>query len=495
MSIELALAGPYDADVIVVGAGPAGASTAYHLSRAGIDVLMIDSATFPRDKVCGDFVGPVALRELADMGITRHVEFQRTNKVIGASLHLDGKRMVTRMLPVSEGLPSFGRVIPRADLDGWIVDAALAAGARLRCGTKVTDVDRADGHVAVEVTSDDTTERLRARLVVGADGSNSKVAKVLRPRHGVSKKDRIVAVRAYYTNVQGPGDRCDMYFSHTSFPGYYWLFPTSATTANIGLGMVMETTPPSDGHLRTMLLDLVDRDPAMRDRLHGAHLDGRVLGWPLSTYNHRNAIVGDGLLLVGDAAGLINPLNGEGIQYALLSGRWSADTIVCALRDSPARVGVDALRPYERQVAASLRPEMALANTIVGLIRRRDLNPVWLQALRIICARATMDKEYADLAGGILAGITPASTALSREILGGTIKQAARTAITQSALTALRPRTRLRSMFDEVRDTATTVAGNTARDPRASALWATDVAWSLAELATQTLAQSSRSTM
>ncbi|HYN33134.1 MAG TPA: geranylgeranyl reductase family protein [Ilumatobacteraceae bacterium] len=492
MSIDFHLPATYDADVIVVGAGPAGACTAYHLARCGFDVLMLDSAAFPRDKVCGDFVGPVALRELADLGITTRTDFQATNKVVGASLYLDGKKMVTRNLPSVEGLPQFGRVIPRTNLDDWILDAAIAAGARFQAKTKVTRVETTDQYAVVEAATVGSTEgeepiRLRARLVVGADGSNSKVAKALRGGGRPDTKGRIVAVRAYYTDVAGPGDRCDMYFSQTSFPGYYWLFPTSATTANLGLGMVMETTPPTDGHLRTMLLELVESDPALRARLAGATMEGRVLGWPLSTYNHRAPLVRDGVILVGDAAGLINPLNGEGIQYALLSGRWAAETIIPVLRAGSSPVSATDLRPYEQRVASELRPEMALATTIVSLIRRRDMNAVWLRALRIICARATIDKQYADLAGGILAGITPASTALSREILGGTVKQAARTALTQGARTALRPRTQLRFMFDEVTETAGAVVANSARDPMASASWASDVAMALFELATQTL--------
>jgi geranylgeranyl reductase family protein len=512
VSIEFQLPVTYDADVIVVGAGPAGAATAFHLARAGIDVLMLDAASFPRDKVCGDFVGPVALRELSDLGVTRRAALQRTNRIIGASLHLDGKHMVTRNLPVAEGLPPFGRVIPRADLDEWIVDAAVGVGVRLQTPTKVTAVRSNERCVTVEAVSGEELTTLRTRLVIAADGSNSKIAKGLRGGVAAPKKDRIVAVRAYFSDVTGPGDRCDMYFSQTSFPGYYWLFPTSATTANVGLGMVMETTPPTDGHLRTMLLDVVESDPAVRERLGGATIEGRVLGWPLSTYNHRTPLVHDGILLVGDAAGLINPLNGEGIQYALLSGRWAADTIIPALHGATTPnhahkttnqvatgvVSAAMLRPYERRVAKELRSEMALATTIVNLIRRRDLNPVWLEALRVICARATVDKAYADLAGGILAGITPASTALSRQILGGTAKQVGRTAIVKGARTIVAPRTQIRSMVEMVTETATTVAGNSVNDPKASMSWAGDVALSLFELATQTVgaaAQTSRSTM
>jgi menaquinone-9 beta-reductase len=501
MSIEFQLQETYDADVIVVGAGPAGAAAAYHLARAGVDVLMVDGSSFPRDKVCGDFVGPVALAELADIGVTVRADFQQTNRIVGASLHLDGKHMVTRNLPAVDGLPPFGRVIPRLDLDEWIRQAAVTAGSRFRGATKVTEVSSRPRAVIVEATEGERRVRLRARLVIGADGSNSKVASGLRGAP-IDKRDRIMAVRAYYSGVSGPGDRCDMYFSEDSFPGYYWLFPTSATTANVGLGMVMETTPPSEGHLRTMLLDLVGRDRALHSRLGGATIEGRVLGWPLSTYNRHAHLVADGVMLIGDAAGLINPLNGEGIQYALLSGRWASNVARQALARHEGVVPVDALVPYERLVSRELRPEMALAGTIVSLIRRRDLNGVWLQALRTICARAEIDKEYAEIAGGILAGITPATTALSREIVGGTVKQALRRAVGQGARTALRPRSELRQLGESVIETAGNVVGNSARDPIATTEWAADVARAVVELATQTgwrvgqpAAQSSRSTM
>ena len=503
VSIHFHLSVGYDADVIVIGAGPAGASAAYHLARAGVDVLMLDRSSFPRDKVCGDFVGPVALVELADMGVTIRPDYQRTNRIVGASLHLDGQLMVSRNLPAVEGLPPFGRVIPRFDLDDWICQAAVAAGARFTEGVKVTEVSTRLDMMVVDATEGDRPVRLRSRLVIGADGSNSKVAKGIRGAP-VHKRDRIVAVRAYYRGVAGPGDRCDMYFSEDCFPGYYWLFPTSATTANVGLGMVMETTPPSDGHLRTMLLELVERDPALQSRLAGATIEGRVLGWPLSTYNRQARAVSNGVMLVGDAAGLINPLNGEGIQYALLSGRWAGAVANEALTGCDRTVPVGALLPYERQVSRELRPEMALASTIVSLIRRRDLNAVWLEALRTICARAEIDKDYAEIAGGILAGITPASTALSREIVGGTAKQALRRVLVQGARTALRPRTEIRNLGESVIDTAGGVVGNSARDPMATSAWAAEVARALFELSMQTgfgpgaadaTPQSSRSTM
>jgi flavin-dependent dehydrogenase len=120
-----------DGDVVVVGAGPAGAATAAHLARRGLSVILVDRQQFPRDKVCGDFVGPVALRELHRLGITDLPEYRQSNVIQSAAIHLDGKPLMSCPIPNVQGLPSYGRVVPRMVLDRWIVQAARAAGAHV----------------------------------------------------------------------------------------------------------------------------------------------------------------------------------------------------------------------------------------------------------------------------------------------------------------------------------------------------------------------------
>src|SRR5262250_2222913 len=131
----------------------------------------------------------------------------------------------------------------------------------------------------------------------------------------------------------------------------------------------------------------------MRHLLERARMDGKVLGCPLTTYNPRLPLVGDRIMLLGDAAGLINPLNGEGIQYALHSARWAAD--VAADRLSSGRLDAASLAGYEQRVQHSLRQDMAFSRLIVQLIRNRTLNPVWLRTLRTIASRARTDPDYA----------------------------------------------------------------------------------------------------
>jgi len=370
-----------DAHVAVVGAGPAGSATAALLARAGLDVMLLDRDAFPRDKVCGDFVSPTALVELEWLGIGSRPEFHAANAISSASLHIDGERLVEQGLPETPGLPSMGRVVPRAVLDEWIVDAARTAGARVMEKAAVKGIEIDERGVELELAGR-PSRVVRAGLVVGADGSNSLVARQLRG-HGPDRADRIVAVRAYYDGVEGDDHEAALYFSERTFPGYTWLFPTGAGTANVGVGMMLATIPAGDHHLRDLLEDVVRSDHALGPRLRSATRVGRILGWPLTTYNPRLPLVGDRMLLVGDAAGLINPLNGEGIQYALASARWAAETIA-ACAAGPRRFDTDGLLPYAQRVEEQLGTDMTLARAIVQLISNRALNPFWLLALRAI---------------------------------------------------------------------------------------------------------------
>jgi geranylgeranyl reductase family protein len=405
-----------DADVVVVGAGPAGAATAAHLARAGIDVLLVDRKAFPRDKVCGDFLSPSALAELEWLGVAGTAQFEQTNAVTGAGLYLDGELLIDATLP---GAACVGRVVPRFKLDALIVEAAARAGARVLERHKLTRLAPGDGRVALEVEGPSgLTRRLRTRLVVGADGSGSFVARVLGGPH--PREDWIVAVRNYYEGVVDRGDRADLYFTGESFPGYAWVFPTGAGRANVGVGMVLETHPPHDRRLKKLLERLLEGDAAFAGRLANATPADEPMGWPLATYNPSLPLVGDGILIVGDAAGLINPLNGEGIQYGLMSARWAAEAIVPA---SGGPFTAERLAPYERRVRAELQADMSLARLVVRLISNRSLNPFWLLVLRAITRRANADPSYRFAAGGMLVGLVPTAHAAHDSFLVSTVEE------------------------------------------------------------------------
>ena len=400
-----------DADVIVVGGGPAGSSAAAHLASAGHDVLIVDRCTFPRDKICGDFAGPVALREMADLGID--AEALGGNRVPSAGLFVDGEHLITFDFPAVDGLVPYGRVIPRIVLDDALLTAARSAGARLRDGAAATGLRVAGDAAEVNVRDRGLQRTLRCRVVIAADGSGSSIARILRGRTP-PRDDMIVAVRAYFTGVNGPVDRCDVYFGGDSFPGYAWIFPTAPGVANVGVGMVSDTFPPQREHLADLLRRLMATDAGMRERLRDATIVGHFAGWPLCTFDERLAVAGDRVMLAGDAAALINPLNGEGIQYALVSGRWAAAVAADALSKDDCSYA--ALAAYESRLRAELHDDVTFARLVVRAIANRSLNALWLGVVRAIVARARRDASYARVTGGVVAGIVPAREATSPRI-------------------------------------------------------------------------------
>jgi menaquinone-9 beta-reductase len=413
-----------DFDVVVVGAGPAGAAAACHLARSGASVVLLDRAKFPRDKVCGDFVGPAALVELGLLGVSGMDGYSRTNIGRRAALHLDGQELICQPFPKAPGsMPLYGRVIPRLALDQLIVNAARNSGVRVMDGFPLVGFLRDERGVTVATRGPAGVFAIRARLMVAADGSSSAVARAIRGS-SVPRRDRIVAARAYFENIEGPEDRLDIYFNRECFPGYYWLFPTGRGEANVGLGMALETLPAFRETPAAALQRLMRSDNALASRLKNAKLRGKVVGWPLITYNPRLPIVADRIVLIGDAAGLINPLNGEGIQYALQSARWAAETIAPRLRDGDFSEIV--LTQFTRRVETELRYDMALARLIVQFISHRAATPVSLEALQIIIAKARRDPDYSRIAAGILAGSSPARHALKLSFISGTLNQAAR---------------------------------------------------------------------
>ena len=291
----------YDADVIIAGAGPAGAAAACRLARSGASVILLDRMTFPRDKVCGDFVGPSALVELDSLGISRMDGYARTNIAHRAALYIDGEELISRPFPEIEGMPSHGRVIPRLALDNFIVDAARSAGALVMEGYSLAGFKAGRDAVAVEVASSNGRLALRGRLLIGADGSSSTVARLMRGS-APPRRDRFIASRAYFDNVEGPDDQLDLYFDRSCYPGFYWLFPTGNGEANVGLGLALETWPAHNLTPAAMLRRLMRDDAALAARLRNARLRGKIVGWPLMTYNHRLPIVSDRVMLIGDAA-------------------------------------------------------------------------------------------------------------------------------------------------------------------------------------------------
>jgi geranylgeranyl reductase family protein len=337
-----------DADVIVVGAGPGGAATAYHLAQAGLDVLLLEKSAFPREKVCGDGLTPRAVKSLIAMGVDVTTPGWMRNeglRIVGGGCRLELK------WPELATYPDFGLVRTRLDFDEILARTAQKAGARLRELTEVTgpvldDTGRIVGVKARQVpedprerhTADEVT--YRARLVVAADGVSGRLPLAM----GLAKRDDRpmgVAVRRYYksrrTNDTYLESHLELWQGDTLLPGYGWIFPVGDGTSNVGLGL-LNTSEAFQGTnyralLRSWLAGMPEADGFTEDNAVGP-----VQGGALPMGFNRQPHYTRGLMLVGDAGGVVNPFNGEGIAYAMESGELAAEVATHALRRGDERV-------------------------------------------------------------------------------------------------------------------------------------------------------------
>ena len=360
-----------DADVIVVGAGPGGSSAAHHLAQSGLDVLLLEKGTFPREKVCGDGLTPRAVKSLVRMGIDTSEAngFIRNRglRIIGGGMRLE--------LPWPElsTYPDYGLVRPRLDFDELLVRAAQGAGARLQEGTTVTGpvLDATDRVVGVTARTADGPQTYRAPLVVAADGSSARLALSL----GVQKRDDRpmgVAVRRYFTSPRTDDDMLESWLElkgsdGSLLPGYGWVFGVGDGTSNVGLGILNTTNAWQKTDYKKLLKDWTGGMP-QQWQFTEEHATGPVRGGALPMGFSRTPHYTRGVLLVGDAGGAVNPFNGEGIPYAMESGLLAAEHAAQALArpDGPQRER--ALQGYPQAMKQEYGGYYTLGRVFVTLI-------------------------------------------------------------------------------------------------------------------------------
>ena len=344
-------AGHYDA--LVVGAGPAGSIAALVLARGGARVALVDKARFPRDKACGDLVGPRGVQTLADLGVDVPGPSVGDMEVVGPS----GRRVTLRAFP---GLtyPGHALVVPRARFDDRLRTSAIEAGAVPLAGRASSPLFGDDGNLnGFSIDSEkDQPVRVTADVVVGADGATSRVAVAA----GLVNEKKVLwgfAVRGYLPTSVGPAAAPELpriYFWEPSawsgYPGYGWVFPGGDGTLNAGLGV------GSRGDRKVGMQASKDL-PAF---LASAGLDPGAVGRPLGGWLKMGMTgtvpAGGRTLLVGDAAGLVNSLQGEGISQALGSGRSAAEAILEVGPGAAAGVYTESLRTMYAPYACATAP-------------------------------------------------------------------------------------------------------------------------------------------
>lgn len=307
-------------DVVVIGAGPGGAASAAYLARAGQSVVLLDKAVFPREKTCGDGLTPRAISVLDDLGLTEELRAAGCQMDEATVFAPNGEAVTTRM-PLRMDVPAMMVAIPRIDLDHMILQKAVAAGAALRESFNVRQIESDERGVTVIGRHNGDTTRVTGRMAIVAVGASMALLK----RLGLLEETPLLtlAARTYYENITSLSGRFEFYFEGIPLPGYGWIFPLSESTANIGAG-VFERRGRRSQPSAQVVLDQFLKTDKMQAMLAGARPSGPVRGYPIRTDFARAKTHAENILLVGEAAGLVNPLTGEGIDYALESGQIAA---------------------------------------------------------------------------------------------------------------------------------------------------------------------------
>jgi menaquinone-9 beta-reductase len=318
-------------DAIIVGAGPAGIAAAVELTARGLDVVVVDKATFPRDKTCGDGLTTLALRELDRLRFDPATVASWT-KIERAHLHSPAGRTVTLPLPHGPGL--FAAVARRIELDAALVELAAARGVPVHQGHALTAATMRHDHIEVVTSTGDT---MRARWVIGADGVWSPLRKALRlDEHGY--RGEWHAFRQYVTGVShGPAD-LHVWFERDILPGYVWSFPLPHGAANVGFGVLRGAR--LDGKALARLWPaLLERPPIRAVLGPDVRAESPHRAWPIPARITRTRLAAGRALFVGDAARATDVFTGEGIGQALLTGRLAAEAIADAADDATASPG------------------------------------------------------------------------------------------------------------------------------------------------------------
>ncbi len=385
-------------DVVIVGGGPSGSSTAMFLKKNGVNnVLLIDKARFPRDKICGDAFSGKSVGIAKELGILKDFGKVPNEGVYGVIFSSPKGTIIDIPFPGSERKTQTkpGFVVKRINGDNVIFQNAKKMVDTLEDFT-VTDLILENDFVAgvKGKTKDGKEAEIRAKIVVGADGTSSVVAQkvgqgILPPEH------QVIATRGYYKGVTGMTGNIELHFVNEIMPGYFWIFPLDNGWANVGLGVLTSEKQKRKLDLKKTQEEIIANNALFKERFKDAKIDEQGIKiWTLPLASHHRKNHGNGWVLVGDAASLIDPFSGEGVGNALTSGKFAAKHIAEALKKGD--VSEKSFDIYDKELWDTIGPEIKTSYNLQKLGTKK-----WL--LNFVIDKAAKKPKVRAAISGMLA--------------------------------------------------------------------------------------------
>ncbi len=384
----------YHTDVLIAGAGPAGASTSIFLSKENIPHIIIDKAGFPRDKICGDALSAktTGMLNRLDPNWKELFATQQVPATTSMGMRFVSPRHEILDIPFQlnqqPNTQTPGLVCRRIDFDNFLVGMIDNNTATFLPHTIIEAIEEKPGGLLVTVTQSGQTKTIFTKMIVGAEGRGSITAKKL-AGFTVNPAHYSAGIRAYYRNVKGMHSQnyIELFFLKEMQPGYLWIFPLPNGAANVGVGMLSSAVAAQKVNLKQMMENMLQTHPLLKERFAQALPEGKIEGWGLPLGSVKKPISGNRFLLTGDAASLIDPFTGEGIGNAMVSALVASRAIKKAVENND--YSATMLQQYDTELYKKLWTELQLSHWLQRLAAKPRL-------FNFVIGKASRSKELRD---------------------------------------------------------------------------------------------------
>jgi geranylgeranyl reductase family protein len=358
--------------VCIVGAGPAGSIAALFLAKFGINCTLVDKATFPRDKICGDGISGWVVTILNELDKDLLIRLSRQSFLLPSyGIRIVAPNFKSLDLPFMDNNQTDPTIPPgfigkRIDFDNFLIEEVKAKKEiELLEATEITGYTKEKDGIRLQTSEG---KEIYSRIVIFSNGANSKF---MQDPGGIykSKKHIMTGLKAYYTGITGLHEQnyVELHFLKDILPGYFWIFPLPNGLANVGIGLDQERIRKKKLNLKAIMLEVIETVPYLKDRFKNAELVSKIQAHSLPLWDGKRFISGDHYMLTGDAASLIDPVTGEGIGHAAISGMYAAEQCKRSLESN--NFSAKFMRNYDKQVYGRIGKELKISSKIVHFIK------------------------------------------------------------------------------------------------------------------------------